>query len=197
MSAQGDETLKQDLEATLEKVQTQVPPVAEAAADSANAAAEEDAETLRARIAELEGCLKDEELRAAAHLQNLNRRHQEELQNAYKFAAAKFAGEILSVKDYLEMALMDQSGNFDALKMGVEMTLKEMEKAFSQAHIAEIKAEGEILDPQRHHAVDKVADAEVAPNTIVRVLQKGYSLNERVLRPARVVVAAAAEDGNA
>ena len=82
-------------------------------------------EELQARINELEGQLKDEQLRALATEQNLRRRHQEEIENTHKFAGQKFASAMLPVKDYLEMALQDQSGNFDALKMGVQMTLTE------------------------------------------------------------------------
>ena len=87
-------------------------------------------EELQARIAELEGQLKDSELRGLANEQNLRRRHQQEIADTHKFAGQKFAAEMLPVKDYLEMALLDQSGNFDALKMGVQMTLNELQKAF-------------------------------------------------------------------
>ncbi len=76
-------------------------------------------EDLQARIAELEVQLKDSELRGLANEQNLRRRHQQEIADTHKFAGQKFAAEMLPVKDYLEMALLDQSGNFDALKMGV------------------------------------------------------------------------------
>ena len=80
-------------------------------------------EELQARINELEGQLKDEQLRALATEQNLRRRHQEEIENTHKFAGQKFASAMLPVKDYLEMALRDQGGNFVALKMGVQRTL--------------------------------------------------------------------------
>ena len=85
-------------------------------------------EELQARVAELEGQLKDSELRGLANEQNLRRRHQQEIADTHKFAGQKFAAEMLPVKDYLEMALLDQSGNFDALKMGVQMTLNELQK---------------------------------------------------------------------
>lgn len=143
---------------------------------------------LHAKIAELEGQLKDEQLRAAATVQNLNRRHTEEIQAAHKFAAAGFAKEMLPVKDYLEMALLDQSGNFDALKMGVEMTLKQLVSAFDNAHLSEINPMGELLDPNKHQAMS-TEEADAAPNTVIRVMQKGYALNDRILRPALVVVA--------
>ncbi|MGN6836053.1 nucleotide exchange factor GrpE [Neisseria sp. P0022.S010] len=146
-------------------------------------------EELQARIAELEGQLKDSELRGLANEQNLRRRHQQEIADTHKFAGQKFAAEMLPVKDYLEMALLDQSGNFDALKMGVQMTLNELQKAFDATHIKEINPQaGEKLDPHCHQAMQAVV-SEQDPNTIVSVMKKGYTLSDRVLRPAMVVVA--------
>ena len=150
-------------------------------------------ESLQARIAELEGQLKDEQLRSLADEQNLRRRFQDEIQAAHKFAAQKFAAEMLTVKDYLEMALQDQSGNFEALKMGVSMTLNELNKAFDHTQIKEIPAEqGSKLDPHHHQAMQEVEASEQEAGTIVGTLKKGYTLNERVLRPAMVTVAKAA-----
>ena len=143
-------------------------------------------------MAELEGMLKDEQLRGLANEQNLRRRHQEELQAAHKFAAQRFAAEMLTVKDYLEMALLDQSGNFDALKMGVSMTLNELNKAFEATNIQEIQvAAGDKLDPHRHQAMQEVPSEQEA-GTVVGVLKKGYAMNDRVLRPTLVTVAKAA-----
>lgn len=150
-------------------------------------------EELQERVAELEGMVKDEQLRGLANEQNLRRRHQEEIQAAHKFAAQKFAAEMLTVKDYLEMALLDQSGNFEALKMGVGMTLTELDKAFeaTQIKVIEVQA-GEKLDPHRHQAMQEV-EAEQEAGSVVAVLKKGYTMHERVLRPAMVTVAKAAE----
>ncbi|KLT73805.1 heat shock protein GrpE [Neisseria arctica] len=170
-----------------------------AAPETAEADAQEQAvpptyEELQARVEELEGMLKDEQLRSLANEQNLRRRHVEEIQSAHKFAGQKFATEMLPVKDYLEMALLDQSGNFDALKMGVQMTLTELQKAFDNTQITEITPQaGEKLDPHRHQAMQAV-ESEQEPNTIVSVMKKGYALNERVLRPAMVVVAKTTEE---
>ncbi|MCF7521163.1 nucleotide exchange factor GrpE [Neisseria sp. ZJ106] len=146
-------------------------------------------EALEERIAELEAQVKEEQLRGLANEQNLRRRHQEEIANTHKFAGQKFAAEMLPVKDYLEMALLDQSGNFDALKMGVQMTLNELQKAFDATQIKEINpAVGDKLDPHHHQAMQTVV-SEQEPNTIVSVMKKGYTLAERVLRPAMVTVA--------
>ena len=156
-------------------------------------ATEKTAEDWAAEVAELQGQLQDERLRSAANEQNLRRRHEEEIQHTHKFASQKFATELLTVKDYLEMALLDQSQNFDALKMGVSMTLAELEKAFEKAHVNEINPSvGDKLDPHLHQAMQAV-ESEQEPNTVVSVMKKGYSLNDRVLRPAMVVVAKAAE----
>ena len=150
-------------------------------------------ESLQARIAELEGQLKDEQLRSLANEQNLRRRFQDEIQAAHKFAAQKFAAEMLTVKDYLEMALQDQSGNFEAMKTGVSMTLNELNKAFDHTQIKEIPAEkGSKLDPRHHQAMQEIEAPEQEAGTIVGTLKKGYTLNERVLRPAMVTVAKAA-----
>ncbi|WP_274571811.1 nucleotide exchange factor GrpE [Neisseria leonii] len=146
-------------------------------------------EELQAKVEELEGRLKDEELRGLANEQNLRRRHQEEILATHKFAGQKFAAEMLPVKDYLEMALSDQSGNFEALKMGVQMTLTELQKAFDATQIKEINPQpGDKLDPHQHQAM-QTEESDLPPNTVVRVLKKGYTLSERVLRPAMVAVA--------
>ena len=173
-------------------------PHAESAAEAAQvfeaAEAAPTYEDLQAKVAELEGMLKDEQLRSLANEQNLRRRHQEEIQATHKFAGQKFAAEMLPVKDYLEMALLDQSGNFDALKMGVQMTLNELEKAFEHTHIKAINPQpGDMLDPHHHHPMLAV-ESEQAPNPVVNVLKKGYTLSDRVLRPAMVAVAKGGEE---
>ncbi|MBF0803653.1 MULTISPECIES: nucleotide exchange factor GrpE [unclassified Neisseria] len=153
-------------------------------------------EDLAAKITELEGMLKDEQLRGLANEQNLRRRHTEEIQAAHKYAGQKFATEMLTVKDYLEMALLDQSGNFDALKTGVQMTLNELNKAFEHTQITEINPQpGDKLDPHLHQAM-QVVESGQEPNTVVGVMKKGYRLADRVLRPAMVTVAEGGEGGN-
>jgi len=174
--------------------QTQTPETENPAVETTEAQAEQPTlESLQARIAELEGQLKDEQLRSLANEQNLRRRHQEEIQAAHKFAVQKFAAEMLTVKDYLEMALQDQSGNFEAMKTGVSMTLNELNKAFDHSQIKEIPAEkGSKLDPHHHQAMQEIEAPGQESGTIVGTLKKGYTLNERVLRPAMVTVAKAA-----
>ncbi|WP_308031240.1 nucleotide exchange factor GrpE [Neisseria cinerea] len=190
----SEQTQQQNSEESVENVETVE--TAEAAETAENGAGEQEPvsaeptyEDLQARIAELEAQLKDEQLRALASEQNLRRRHQQEIADTHKFAGQKFAVEMLPVKDYLEMALLDQSGNFDALKMGVQMTLNELQKAFDATQIKEINPKaGDKLDPNIHQAMQAVA-SEQEPNTVVGVMKKGYTLSDRVLRPAMVTVA--------
>ena len=190
----SEQTQQQNSEEAVENVETVE--TVEAAETAENGAGEQEPvsaeptyEDLQARITELEAQLKDEQLRALANEQNLRRRHQQEIADTHKFAGQKFAVEMLPVKDYLEMALLDQSGNFDALKMGVQMTLNELHKAFDATQIKEINPKaGDKLDPNIHQAMQAVA-SEQEPNTVVGVMKKGYTLSDRVLRPAMVTVA--------
>ena len=155
----SEQTQQQNSEEAVENVETVE--TVEAAETAENGAGEQEPvsaeptyEDLQARIAELEAQLKDEQLRALANEQNLRRRHQQEIADTHKFAGQKFAVEMLPVKDYLEMALLDQSGNFDALKMGVQMTLNELQKAFDATQIKEINPKaGDKLDPNIHQAM--------------------------------------------
>lgn len=190
----SEQTQQQNSEEVVENVETvETVDAAETAENGAGeqepVSAEPTYEDLQARITELEAQLKDEQLRALANEQNLRRRHQQEIADTHKFAGQKFAVEMLPVKDYLEMALLDQSGNFDALKMGVQMTLNELQKAFDATQIKEINPKaGDKLDPNIHQAMQAVA-SEQEPNTVVGVMKKGYTLSDRVLRPAMVTVA--------
>jgi molecular chaperone GrpE len=148
------------------------------------ASAEERIGVLEAELAQA----KDQFLRSKAEIENLRRRHLEELENAKKYAIGKFAVELLSVKDSLEMALADQSGQFDNLKFGVDLTLKQLVSAFEKGQIEEINPIGQPLDPHRHQAISSEA-SDADANTVVRVMQKGYTVADRLLRPAMVVVA--------
>jgi len=144
---------------------------------------------LAAVVAELEKARGDV-LYAKAEAENIRRRAMEEADKARKFAVEKFARELLPVKDALEMALLDQSGNFDALKMGVELTRNALVSAFEKSELKEIApAVGDKLDPNLHQAISAVP-SELEANAIVQVMQKGYQLSGRLLRPAMVMVAA-------
>lgn len=149
------------------------------------------ADTAETRVAALEAEvaeLKEQYLRARAETENVRRRAADNVVNAQKFAAQKFASELLAVKDSLEMALLDQSGQFETLKFGVDLTLKQLSAAFEKGQITEISPLGEKLDPHKHQAIS-TEESEAEANTVVRVMQKGYLIADRVLRPAMVVVA--------
>jgi molecular chaperone GrpE len=129
-------------------------------------------------------------LRAKAEGENIRRRAQEDIAKASKFAAEKFAAAMLPVKDSLEAALAVDNQSVEKLREGVELTLKQLVSAFDGAKVAEENPVGQKFDPNRHQAIGAV-ESDAEPNSVVTVLQKGYLLNERVIRPALVMVAKA------
>jgi len=146
-------------------------------------------EQLTTIIAELDKARQDV-LYAKAEMENVRRRAAEENDKARKFAVEKFARELLAVKDALEMAQLDNTGNFEALKMGVDLTHKALVSAFEKFELMDIApALGDKLDPHLHQAIS-MEPSEQEANTVVRVLQRGATLSGRVLRPAMVIVAA-------
>lgn len=126
-------------------------------------------------------------LRARAELDNARKRFQSELAQARKFAVEGFAELLLPVRDSLEAALAAQTTTVDNLRQGVELTLRQLQSAFERSSVSEVAPAGEKFDPHRHQAISAV-DSELPPNTVVQVLQKGYLLHDRVLRPALVTV---------
>ena len=138
--------------------------------------------------------LKDAWLRARADLENVRKQALNDVSKAYKYAIEKFAEELLPVKDSLESTLAAENASPDALRAGVELTLKQLQAAFEKAQIKEIAAQGEKFDPHVHQAMVMV-DSDKPANSVITVFQKGYLLNDRVLRPALVAVSKGA-DGN-
>lgn len=134
-------------------------------------------------------------LRARADLENLRKRSQRELEQAHKFAIERFAEELLGVKDSLEMGLAAaaEGGKVDLAKLleGKELTLKLLNQVFEKHGIKEIDPAGERFNPELHEAMTVQPSSDQEPNTVLTVIQKGYLLNERLLRPAMVVVARA------
>jgi len=127
-------------------------------------------------------------LRAKAETDNIRKRAQAEIASAHKFAVESFASELLAVKDSLEAALASENATAESMKSGVELTLKQLKNVFDKFSLAEINPAGEKFDPHRHQAVT-VVECDADPNTVVQVLQKGYLLHDRVIRPALVTVA--------
>lgn len=135
----------------------------------------------------------DQLIRLAAEMENLRKRHATELSNASKFAIESFAEALLPVADSLTMALSVPDQSLDGLKSGVELTLKQLQQAFEKGRMVAIDPVGEKFDPNRHQAISmvdgKASNPPVASGHVVQVMQKGYLIGERVLRPALVAVA--------
>jgi molecular chaperone GrpE len=132
--------------------------------------------------------LKDAWLRARAETDNVRKQAQNDIVKAHKYAIEKFAQELLTVRDALELALATPNATTEALKDGVELTLKNLNAAFERERIVEINPAGEKYDPHRHQAMTMIESDQPA-GSVVQVFQKGYLLHERVLRPALVAVA--------
>lgn len=145
------------------------------------------------QIAELEAQLAEQQaavLYAKAEGENIRRRAADDIDKARKFALEKFSGELLAVRDSLEAALNIETGTLESYKNGVEITVKQLSNVFEKFQIVELNPVGEKFDPNKHQAISSI-EADQEPNTVVSVLQKGYTLNDRVLRPALVMVAKA------
>ena len=133
-------------------------------------------------------------LRARADVENVRKQAQNDVAKAHKYAIERFAEDLLPVKDALESTLAAGAAAPEALRAGVELTLKQLVAAFDKAQVAEVDPAGQKFDPHVHQAM-QVVDSDLAPNTVVTVFQKGYRLQDRVLRPALVSVAKAREAG--
>jgi molecular chaperone GrpE len=156
--------------------------------DAANLTDPADAE---ATIAELQAQLAEAQasvLYVKAEGENIRRRAMEDIDKARKFALEKFSGELLAVKDSLDAALTVGNADVESYKNGVELTVKQLSSVFEKFNIAEVNPVGEKFDPNKHQAISMLENSG-EPNTVISVLQKGYSLNDRILRPALVTVA--------
>ena len=138
----------------------------------------------------------DRYLRAAAEVENVRKRAIREVEHARKYALESFGRDVLAVKDSLEMGIAAaDSADAESLLMGSEATLKLLAGTLERFGIAEIDPEGEPFDPGLHEAMTMQPSADVEPGSVLSVIQKGYTLNERLLRPARVIVASEPTDG--
>lgn len=164
------------------------PPV-EAAQDSENEALMKDLEQSQKELA----AFKDQYLRARAEMENIRRRSQEEIAKTRKFAVEGFAESLLPVRDSLEAALGQQEQTVEDVLEGVETTLRQLDRVFERHHLEEIAPEiGAAFDPNLHQAISTIP-SEQEKGSIAQVLQKGYVLSDRVLRPAMVMVSAGQE----
>lgn len=177
---------------TPESPASEIPQESEDAPEDAPASELDELETLRAE----NESLRDEFLRAKAEAENARKRAQTEITNARRFAVEGFAGELLNVRDSLDLAravdLNEGDSVVERVVEGLELTLRQLDSVFERFSVYEISPEvGDKLDPDAHQAMSLIETAEVPANHIFQVVQKGYRLNERLLRPARVLVAKA------
>ena len=149
-------------------------------------AADDPVQQLEERVARLE----EDKLRLAAETQNALRRSEQEVEKARKFALESFSKDLLPVVDNLERALQAGAGSeaAQAVLEGVELTLKTFQETLERYQLQAIDPQGEPFDPQEHQAMSIQENADVEPNTVLTVFQKGYRLNGRLVRPAMVVV---------
>ena len=131
----------------------------------------------------------DRMLRMQAEMENLRKRTERDLSNAHKYGIEKFAGELLQVKDSLELGLRATDVDLAKLQEGTELTLKMLTTVLKKFSIEEIDPLGEVFDPNLHEAMTLQESTEYSPNMVINVMQKGYTLNDRLLRPAMVIVA--------
>jgi molecular chaperone GrpE len=148
----------------------------------------------------MEEMLKTAELKAQEHYdawmyakaegENIRRRAHDDIDKARKFALEKFSSELLAVKDSLEAAAAVEAATIESFKDGIDLTLKQFASVFEKFNLAEVNPVGEKFDPHKHQAISML-ESDAEPNTVISVLQKGYLLHDRVLRPALVMVAKA------
>ncbi|MEA1080781.1 nucleotide exchange factor GrpE [Marinobacter qingdaonensis] len=182
-----------------EQVEDELNEATEAAAEEVQAEAEaaeggeSEVDALNAKVQEAQ----DQMLRLQAEMQNVRRRSEIDVEKAHKFALEKFVKELLPVADSLEKAVESTEGSDDAgelvasIREGVEMTLNLFMSSLGKFNVEQVNPVGEPFDPQQHEAMSMVPAPDAEPNSVVAVVQKGYLLNGRVVRPAMVVVAKA------
>lgn len=149
--------------------------------------------SLDERLGELEAQLAEAQaavLYIKADGENIRRRAMDDIEKARKFALEKFSNELLAVKDSLDAALLIEATDVQSYKDGVQITTNQLASVFDKFNITEVNPVGEKFDPNKHQAISML-DSDQEPNTVLTVLQKGYTLNDRVLRPALVMVAKA------
>jgi molecular chaperone GrpE len=182
----------QEQQATETPIDEQVEQQSEAIEGVVEEATEQQGDDLQAQLDaanEEIASLKDSSLRVQAEAQNVRRRAEGDVEKARKFALEKFATELLSVMDNLERAI--EAGGEDAsgpAMEGVELTRKNLADVFARFKIEAVSPEGEPFDPQQHQAMSMIENPDCEPNTVMHVVQKGYTLSERLIRPAMVMV---------
>jgi len=135
----------------------------------------------------------DQFIRAKAEMDNLRRRSAKDLENAHKYGIEKFVTELLPVMDSMSLGLAVEDASAESLREGMELTMNMLVKMMENLGIEEIDPLNEKFDAEKHQAMSMQPNADVEPNTVIAVMQKGYSLNDRLIRPAMVMVSKAVE----
>lgn len=192
MADQDKQQTQENTEAQVEEYRAQ-----QDAEEGAAEQAEDTVEALQAKVETLNAAMeaaKDQVLRAQAEAQNARRRAEQDVEKAHKFGQEKLLTDLLPVVDNLERALGSIDSENDALKPvaeGIQLTLKGFIDVLAKYHVVPVDPQGEPFDPQLHEAMTTAPNPDVEPNTVVEVFQKGYTLNGRLVRAARVVVSKA------
>ncbi len=185
----SDEKSEKPVEETVENV--------EAVLEEEISASEGEADVMSSELAALQKKADehyDQLVRAHAEIENLKRRQTQELEKAHKYALDKFVGELLTIWDSLELGLQaaqNDQADVASLREGTELTVKMFGDVMEKFNVERINPEGEAFNPEFHQAMSMIPNAEMAPNTVMAVMQKGVSLNGRLIRPAMVVVSQA------
>ncbi|MBE95435.1 nucleotide exchange factor GrpE [Marinobacter sp.] len=189
----ADENRNEQVEEELKDTVEAAPEEETATEGSAEAGPESEIEALKAQAQEFQ----EQMLRSQAEMQNVRRRAEIDVEKAHKFALEKFVKELLPVADSLEKAVESTEGHENAgelvasIREGVEMTLNLFMGSLGKFNVVQLNPVGEPFDPQQHEAMSMVPAPDAEPNSVVAVVQKGYTLNDRLVRPAMVVVAKA------
>lgn len=194
-SIKDTEELHEDEQATTDQPTTDQSEE-EVAAEQAETAADEQDNSLEAQLEKAEAKATEnweQYLRAVAEMDNLRRRNTKDVENAHKYGMEKFVTEMLPVVDGLGMGLATENASAESLREGMVLTMNMIEKMMEKLGIVEINPENEPFDADKHQAMSMQPSADVEPNTVIAVMQKGYMLNDRLIRPAMVMVSKAPE----
>jgi len=186
MTVNNENLDTQDLENAAAEVQTD-PEAEEAQLESP----QKNADSLEAQLEQAQAKASenwDQLLRTRAEMDNMRRRQQKDIENAHKFGIEKLVGELLPVIDSMDLGLAHENASAESLREGMEMTMNMLKKMMEKLGIEEINPINEKFNPELHQAMSMQPSADVEPNSVIAVMQKGYALNGRLIRPAMVMV---------
>ncbi len=196
MSVQNQDNQNQDNNETTEQVTEEV--VEQVLEDEAILSSpEKNADSLEAQLEDAQAKATEnweQYLRAKAEMDNLRRRNAKDLENAHKYGIEKYVSELLPVLDSMVMGLAIEDASAESLREGMKLTMNMLEKMMEKLGIEEIDPLNEKFDADKHQAMTMQPAADVEPNTVIAVMQKGYALNERLIRPAMVMVSKAVDE---